>query len=170
MKTIPLTQGKIAIVDDEDYCRINQYKWFAHNTHGNLWYAERNQSYVNGKRSTTQIKMHRVILNLNDNLLVDHIDGNGLNNQKSNLRIVTMRQNQQNQHRISRYSIYPGTTWSKQIGRWVSHIEIDGKTRHLGSFSNELDAATTYRVACVVLFGYDPHCDCLNGGGILLSS
>ena len=153
---IPLTQGKVALVDDEDYAELVQYKWFAHNTYKNLWYAERNQKYMNGGRSTTQIKMHRVVMGVNGKLdtsnHIDHIDGDGLNNQKSNLRFVTMRQNQQNRHLPLRSSNMTGVTWSEPHKKWTTRVHIGGRTRYLGLFENEIDASCTYRVACKVLF------------------
>ena len=82
MKKIKLTQGKIAFVDDDDYNLIIKYKWYAVNYH-DYYYAV---TEIKG----TQIKMHRLILNAPDNIDIDHIDHDGLNNQRLNLRFVTL--------------------------------------------------------------------------------
>jgi hypothetical protein len=94
MKEIPLTQGKVALVDDEDFESIANHKWCAHQR-GNTFYAERSRF---GNRGGT-ILMHREILSTSDTALeIDHIDGNGLNNTRANLRVVTHAENMKNQH------------------------------------------------------------------------
>ena len=151
MKQIPLTQGKIALVDDEDYSDLMRFKWFAFKK-GNSFYVRRNSPMVQGRQSA--ILMHRVIINPSDDLEIDHINGDGLDNRKENLRIVTHRQNCQNRHEV-KTSRYPGVHWNKMKKKWHSLIQVNGIRKHLGYFKDELDAATTYRVACVVLGG-DP--------------
>jgi hypothetical protein len=96
MKTIPLTRGLVSIVDDDDYEMLIRYKWYAKiKKNGKYIYAARAR-WENKTRQTTL--MHRVILNPPPRMEIDHIDGNGLNNQRSNIRIVTRRQNGQNRH------------------------------------------------------------------------
>lgn len=90
MREIPLTQGKVALIDDEDYEELSQYKWTAHHRAKNTWYAVRYVGKrVDGKRVGVHIQMHRVITNCPDGLVVDHINHNGLDNRKENLRTVT---------------------------------------------------------------------------------
>jgi len=140
MKEIPLSQGLFALVDDEDYDELMKYKWFASVGNKNT-YACRNCT-INGKHKT--IMMHRQIKN-NDNLklFTDHIDGNGLNNCKSNLRIVTKRQNAQNLH-IEKTSKYAGVYFSKKRKRFISTIRFGKKRFHLGSFIIEEEAHKAY--------------------------
>ena len=126
----------IVLVDDEDYEWLNQWKWKEHKS-GNVYYARRS-----GGRDATII-MHRLLTNCPKGVDVDHIDGNGLNNQKSNLRIVTKRQNQQNQH-IKNTSQYPGVTWNKTVKRWYAQTKVNGKNIYLGCFINEIDAFRAY--------------------------
>lgn len=132
MKEIALTQGQVAMVDDEDYEQLSQCKWQAHK-YNKTYYAQ----------NSKKISMHREIMGNPQNKQIDHIDGNGLNNQKNNLRIVTSRQNHQNLH-IERSSIYPGVSWRKDRRKWRSLIRINGKTVSLGHFENEIDAFDAY--------------------------
>jgi len=136
-RLIPLTRGQFAIVDAEDYPRLSKFTWFTEGRPNN-YYAVRKE---NGK----SIKMHRQILNAPDHLVVDHIDHNGLNNRKSNLRLATFTQNCQNQRRLShKTSRYKGVCWNKRSKKWAAAIRCNNKTYHLGYFANELDAAHAY--------------------------
>jgi hypothetical protein len=145
MKEIPLTQGKVALVDDEDYEYLNQFKWCAHNRR-NTSYAVRALPIDKNEKQNT-IKMHRVIINTPKEMETDHINGNGLDNRRENLRIVTTRQNQQNLH-IKKSSKYPGVCWEAGRSRWRSTIQIAGKLHTIGRFENEEDAATAYQKVC----------------------
>ena len=145
-KEIPLSQGGFAIVDEDDYEQISRFNWHSYPGHNTL-YARR--VFWAGKK-THNVDMHRVILNPSPGFEVDHIDGNGLNNLRSNLRIVTRRGNAQNRHMI-KTSRHPGVHWHKQRGKWVAEIRYNGRRGYLGLFEIEEDAATTYRVACEVL-------------------
>ena len=143
MRTIELTQGLYAMVDDEDYAELNAYKWCAHkrrDTH----YAVRYSSRKSGKR--TAIYMHREIMNTPKEMATDHKDGNGLNNCKSNLRIVTNRQNAQNM-RVDKSSKYPGVHWHKRDERWRAKLWVGKKEKHLGNFKTELEAYNAYLAA-----------------------
>jgi len=101
MKTIPLTQSQVALVDDEDYPWISQFEWYTFKNR-RISYAVRN-GVVNGKRRT--ILMHRVIMNTPKGMQVDHMDHNGVNNQKGNMRNCTGRQNAENMRNQSRYGV-----------------------------------------------------------------
>ena len=136
-RLIPLTRGQFAIVDAEDYPRLSQYTWFAEGTPKN-YYAARKE---NGK----SIKMHREILNAPDHLVVDHIDHNGLNNRKKNLRVCTFAENCRNLRNIRpKTSKYKGVCWNKRNKKWTAAISCNNKTYHLGYFDNEIDAARAY--------------------------
>lgn len=82
-------------------------------------------------------------MNTPKGMVVDHIDGNGLNNQRENLRVVTYRQNCQNRH-TPKTSIYPGVSWCKYKKRWFASIKINGKNRKLGRYNLEIDAYNAY--------------------------
>lgn len=117
MKTISLTKGKIALVDDDDYEELIKFKWCTL-VGKHTFYAIR-KSYKDGRR--INLGMHRVIMNTPNDLIVDHIDGNGLNNCKTNLRNTTIRGNAQNRHDITK-SIYPGVAWHKKTKKVESTI------------------------------------------------
>lgn len=151
MRTIPLTQGKHAIVDADDYDRlVAMGSWYLHNT----GYATRNErEHPNGKQHL--IYMHRIIVDCPTGSVVDHWDSDPLNNQKANLRICTQRENLRNQHQAqanSRSGI-KGVYWVAQRGKWRTQIQIDGKLSHLGYFKNPLEAAAAYDKAALELFG-----------------
>lgn len=145
MKTIPLQNEKVALVDDEDFERLNQYHWFAESNCGRTWYAVRKIKVIGSKKyKQKRIWLHREIIGDPPmGYVTDHIDGNGLNNQKNNLRFVTIRQNSQNR-RIRGSSQYPGVSWSRKSKRWEVHIQIQGQSYNLGLFHDELEAFKAY--------------------------
>jgi hypothetical protein len=145
MKEIPLSQGKVAIVDDSDFVYLSQYKWCAFK-HRHTWYAVRNFT-VDGKRR--HVRMHRMILNVEAAVLVDHRDGDGLNNQRYNLRACTNSQNQQNRRTITSKSGYKGVWWDRSCGKWEAKI---GK-KNLGKYSSPELAGMAYDKAARKLFG-----------------
>ena len=142
MKEIPLTQGKVALVDDEDYERLNQFKWCAHKQH-NTFYAKR---WISSK---AMINMHHEIIGYPlEGFMTDHENGNGLDNQRYNLRHVTNRQNCQNKRNgKKKTSQFPGVCWKKQSQRWVAEIQIKGKKKYLCGFVDENDAFEAYKQA-----------------------
>jgi hypothetical protein len=129
-------------VDDEDYEYLSQYKWSV----TSRGYACRNSM---GKL----VLMHRVIMG-DSNMDIDHVDGDRLNNQKSNLRFATRSQNMANSrpHKSSS-SKYKGVTWDRYGGKWKAAIMHHGKNYHIGRYSDELEAARAYNEKARELFG-----------------
>ncbi len=136
-RRIPLTQGKFALVDPDDYYALISHKWSA-SKWGRTFYAVRSQ----GK---TQIKMHRQITNAPPHLLVDHADHNGLNNTRQNLRLCTHAENAANQRpRKDGSSKFKGVCWNKRDKVWDVRLHYNGRNLYIGSSHSELDAAKAY--------------------------
>lgn len=138
MKKIALTQNQFALVDDEDYEFLNQWKWHAHKP-GKTFYALRSIQQ-NGKRTT--IRMHRVIAErMGIKGMADHKNRNGLDNQRNNLRSATHKQNCENKSLSKRNtSGHMGVTWDKYDLKWSADIGHNGQVFHLGLFDKIEDA------------------------------
>lgn len=147
MKEIKLTQGKVALVDDADFEWLNQWKWFAAKC-GNTFYAHRNEE-VDGRKRT--IRMHRLILGVTDpKVFVDHERGDGLNNQRYNLRMATQRQNSQNRKpQAGSASKYKGVSFNARLKKWLAQIRVGSSLIHIGCYKQEEDAALAYNEAAI---------------------
>lgn len=147
MREIPLTQGKVALVDDEDYDRVIQHKWCAQKIE-NCWYATTNIRVNDIKKP---LRMHRLLLGLSfgDKHQVDHLNHNGLDNRRSNLRICTNAENRRNRRPSKKISKYLGVSWRKSNHKWASQITTNNRTINLGSFVREECAALAYDFAAL---------------------
>jgi len=150
VKEIELTNGYKALVDDEDYDRINQFKWHYHDG-----YAARSK-WVDG--GPVKIMMHREVLGLPfsyvDDRQIDHKDRDDLNNTKCNLRICTQSRNlaNNNGHRKNPLSSqYKGVR--KRYQRWCAQISVNGVTKNIGTFDTEIEAADAYNKKAKDLWG-----------------
>jgi hypothetical protein len=143
---IPLTQGKFALVDPEDYADLVGYKWCAAKQ-GRTFYAVCCAAGV-------QIRMHRVITNAGPGQVCDHINHDGLDDMRSNLRLCSRRENGRNQQRrTGGTSRYKGVTWHKGDRKWHARIYHNGRCHHLGAFASEIAAAQAYDRAALALYG-----------------
>lgn len=143
MKTIPLTRGLVAIVDDEDFDRLRVYRWHAAVSQKNRTaYARRNEG-------TRKIHMHRVILQAPPSTLVDHVNSNGLDNTRGNLRLCTRAENCRHCRKSVRpkLSRFKGITWNKAAGKFQATIRLNRVSHYLGLFTSELAAAQAYDAA-----------------------
>lgn len=147
-KKMPLSQGKFTIVDDADYEWLNQWKWSLIVVKVRFFSARRD-FYKNGKRKG--VAMSRLIMNFPKNKFVDHINGDSLDNRRSNLRIVTRNQNAQNRRKKikSTTSKYKGVHKRSQYNYWLSFIHVNGKKIPLGKFMSEKKAAIAYNKAAL---------------------
>lgn len=151
MKQISLTQGKYALVDDEDFERLNQHKWQVCKK-GYCFYAQRSIQKSNGGWTTSP--MHRQVMSAPPDMQVDHHNHNGLDNRKANLRLCTRSQQQHNQlsHKNTS-SKYKGVCWYKLYKKWLASIRYMYKSYHLGYFYNEVEAAKAYDAKAKEIFG-----------------
>lgn len=148
MKKIELTQGKVALVDDEDYEYLNQWKWH-YDDHG---YAVRNSPRTNGKQKT--ILMHRIVVGATDSMEVDHINHNRLDNRGCNLRECTRSQNRMNiLNYCNNTSGKKGVAWSKSHNKWRAEIGFQGKKIRLGYYDDIEKANEAYNNATKKYFG-----------------
>lgn len=145
---VPLTQGYVAKVDVDDLNSINKSFWTLKRCRSGKLYAQKSRKDENGIWSTTT--MHSEIMQTPAGSEVDHIDGDGLNNTKTNLRIVSHKQNQQNiRPRVGVSSKYKGVSWHNQAQKWRAYL----RGRHLGLFEDETSAAIKYDREALKLFG-----------------
>ena len=145
-RRIPLTQGKYAIVDPEDYERLNKHKW--HVVRGaKTYYAVRNLRI--GKKRIA-IKIHREIIDPPEPLVVDHINHHGIDNRRANLRPATRAQNAVNKSIAATSSCsskYRGVSWDKNQQKWHAHLGVKRKRITIGYFKDEIEAAKAYDIA-----------------------
>jgi len=143
-REIPLTQGFVALVDDEDYERVMAAgKWQAS--------VDDQRVYARHKVGGRQVRLHAFLTGWP---LTDHINGDGLDNRRSNLREATSAQNACNR-RLSSYNTsgFKGVSWKADGDRWVARIKVHGTATHLGSFSTPQEAARAYDAAAIEMHG-----------------
>lgn len=145
VRHIGLTRGYFAVVDAADYAWLSRYKWTAL-VAGSKVYA------IRAHKGKT-ILMHREIMQPPDGLVVDHIDGNGLNNRRSNMRACTREQNLYNSRPRNKRSKHKGVRYCEERDNWIAEITRRGHKFHLGTFDDEIEAARAYDRRAVELFG-----------------
>ena len=161
MREIQLTQGYIALVDDEDYEFLSQWKWYAkRGTKNKTPYAVRNFSYTSSNSHRVTLKMHNVIWEyhnrpISEGLEIDHQNRNGLDNQKENFRLATRAQQLQNQGvKNTNTSGFIGVSFNKGRGKpYIAQIQVNGIKLSLGYFDDPIEAAHVRDEAAVKYFG-----------------
>lgn len=137
MERVKLTQDKYALIDDEDLKLVSEYKW-----HYGNGYAKRRD------HKSSLCRMHHLILPLKKGYMVDHINGNRLDNRRNNLRLVTKSQNMMNRGlQKNSKSGYMGVSWHKKTKSWRAYIKKDRKQIYLGLYDTKIQAAKAYNEA-----------------------
>lgn len=144
-RVIKLNRGKAVLVDLGDFDRVMQHRWSAHRA-GRSWYAG---TYFDGK----YMKMHRFILDAKKGEEIDHINHDGLDNRRVNLRKCSHKQNTMNKRKFLGTSKFKGVSWHSRDKRWAVSVYVDGKAKHLGSYKDEEAAAKAYDSAALKYFG-----------------
>ena len=153
MKKLPLSQGKFALVDDDDFKRMNKHKWCCTNNRG-TFYAIRTLNATAKRPKRKTFFLHREILRAKKGQTVDHRNGNGLDNRKRNIRICTQQQNTFNKRNDQGSKCeYKGVTWSNESNKWKVRICVDGKSIYLGVHFCIVKAAKIYDEAAVKYHG-----------------
>jgi len=152
-RRIRMAQPQYAKVDPANYQRLRGYEWLARKGK-NSFYARRHVAGSKGKKETL-IYMHQEIIDVPEGMVVDHINHDGMDNRRANLRAATYSQNLCNRKKRSgaKSSKYKGVSWKKKNRKWVARIGFEKKTIHLGYFHNEIDAAKAYDTAAKKYFG-----------------
>ena len=152
-RLVPLTRGHFAIVDEPDFGAIMANVWHAAEGTSGIWYAERSQSL--GRRRYVCLSMHREVIAAPIGLVVDHVNGNGLDNRRSNLRLASVAQNAANKFNSpnQRAGRAKGVTWNRSAGRWQAAIGHAGKVHYIGLFGSEEEASSAYDAEASRRFG-----------------
>ena len=142
-KEIKLSKGKVALVNKEDLLEVSQYNWC----------VSGDERYAVSRTKGKYVLLHRLILKPNKNQTVDHINGNGLDCRRENLRLCTQQENTRNQRlSAANTSGYKGVSFHKSRGKWRAYVKINGVQKHLGLYSSPREAAKAYNKAALELF------------------
>lgn len=142
-KTLPNYRKFVALVDDEDFERVNQFFWYAD--------KDENTFYAVARIQNKLIYMHTFLTGFKQ---TDHKDMNGLNNQRNNLRKATTQENLMNRKSFKNSSSqFKGVSWDGTRNKWIARIRLNNKSIHLGRFISETDAAKAYNQKAKELFG-----------------
>jgi hypothetical protein len=150
-REIPLTQGYVALIDEDDYADASRFTWSAVKRDDGRCYAQRNIRTPDGRRTTE--RLHQYLLPGVER--VDHKNGDGLDNRRANLRPATNAENGQNRRGLDarNTSGYRGVSWDRRAAKWQARIALNGRRSHLGYFTDPVEAARAFDEAAVRLFG-----------------
>lgn len=153
MKVLTLTRGAESLVDDEDYERARAFRWHLHISRSSNSSRNYGKIYSADHAASGHIYLHRFILNAKTGQYVDHINGNGLDNRKENLRLCSAADNV----RAGRYKVgasgYRGVYWHAKDKKWRAQICINNRGKFLGNFDCKEDAARCWNEAARNAFG-----------------
>ena len=153
IREIPLTQEKIALVDSQDYDKLRHVLWHAHKGKGTYYaVSDHTRTMTKGVRSGLPVAMHTMIMKTPPGYVVDHINGNGLDNRRQNLRILTREENSAGRTKGG-MDKFRGVVYDKERGTWRASIKKGKRGVFLGRFEHQVDAAKAYDSRAKELFG-----------------
>ncbi len=148
MATVQLTNGPVALVDDADLQIVRSMKWYAHYDHGT------GKPYVRSTTNRGAVLLHRFLTNAPAGVPVDHKNGDGLDNRRSNLRLTDGSGNQANRATLPRNtSGFRGVTFNRRVGKWQATVRARGANYYLGLFQTAEEGARAYDAKARELFG-----------------
>src|SRR3990167_473031 len=146
MTELKLSKGKVAIIDDEDFEKVSQWRWCAF-WNGWKWYVKRTY------KKNSVIYLHRFITDAPKGVEVDHKNGDGLDNRKENLRVCTRTENSRNRaQQKNNTSGYKGVSWNKERRKWDAKIKVGKKHVFIGRFKTKEEAARAYDQVAMINF------------------
>lgn len=148
MKKIPMKTGKFALVDDQDYEFVSGYNWYEQKCGHS---KDNSYAYARVPMTGARVAMHRMILEAQKGQQIDHINGDGLDNRRANLRFATQSQNLASAR--NHKNKYRGVHWNKNLGKWQANIQVNKKLHYLGVFTDDKEAARAYNEAAKEHFG-----------------
>lgn len=149
MVSVPLSNGGAALIDDEDVHVVLAHSWCRIDS------RRGRQSYAKATINSRTAMMHRLVMGVTDSCMqIDHVNGNGLDNRRGNLRVADNSTNQANIPKLGvRSSRFKGVTWHASACRWQAQLKVRGRNLYLGLFASEEDAARAYDAAALEHFG-----------------
>jgi hypothetical protein len=151
-KRMPVGKGKVTLVDDDVYEWASKHKWFTNKDH-NVWYVKRGGRQRDGIRKPNEL-LHRTITGAKPGEMVDHINGDGLDNRRCNLRVCSNSENQRNRGKPrNNTSGKKGVSWHASNKKWIAGIRVDGRLVHLGYYDDLEKAGEAYAKAAAAYYG-----------------
>lgn len=154
---IELTQNKVAMIDIGDAEKVMQFKWYTHKCgEKRIQFRALTRPWIKSEKKYVTVYMHRFIMDAPPGMKVDHINGNGLDNRRENLRICTHSENNFNKRKPIKdnpVSRYKGVFWNKKCSKWVAKVRKNNVTKHAGYYDCEREAALAYNKKALELHG-----------------